>query len=314
MATPSACVSEADQLTSSAADQPASSAADQLASSAADQLTSRAADQQANGQAHPTTSSPVHRLTGSSALRPRTLASSSLICGSLLCGGLALSAAPAAWAGGGGVTISSYGHSAIVVRGGGATVLLNPFQAVGCAAGLAEPRLAADVILASSRLKDEGAAVASGRLLVKPGSYRVAGLKIEGIAAPHDRVGGKRFGLSTLWRWSQGGLEFAHLGGTTATLKPEDRVLLGRPDVLIIGVGGGAKVYTGQEAAAVVRELQPRRVIPVQYRNAAPSASCDVGSIEPFLKAMAPARVVRSGNSISLSPPLAEETVIEVLR
>ncbi|MEI7666273.1 MAG: MBL fold metallo-hydrolase [Synechococcaceae cyanobacterium ELA263] len=244
-----------------------------------------------------------------------------LICGALfngalISGALALSAAPAAWAGGGGggVTISSYGHSAIVVRGGGATVLLNPFQAVGCAAGLMEPRIAADVILASSQLKDEGAAVARGRLLVKPGSYRVAGLKIEGIAAPHDRVGGKRFGLSTLWRWSQGGLEFAHLGGTTATLKPEDRVLLGRPDVLIIGVGGGAKVYSGQEAAAVVRELQPRRVIPVQYRNAAPSASCDLGSIEPFLKAMAPAKVVRSGNSISLSAPLAEQTVIEVLR
>ncbi|MFZ0408341.1 MAG: MBL fold metallo-hydrolase [Cyanobium sp.] len=241
-------------------------------------------------------------------------AGKALACAALISGGLALAAAPAAQAGSGGVTISSYGHSAIVVRGGGATVLLNPFQAVGCAAGLAEPRLAADVILASSRLKDEGAAVASGRLLVKPGSYQVAGLKIEGIAAPHDRVGGKRFGFSTLWRWSQGGLDFAHLGGTTASLKPEDRVLLGRPDVLIIGVGGGAKVYTGQEAAAVVRDLQPRRVIPVQYRNAGPSAICDLGSIEPFLQAMAPAKVVRSGSSISLTPPLAEATLIEVLR
>lgn len=32
-------------------------------------------------------------------------------------------------------------------------------------------------------------------------------------------------------------------------------MLLGRPDVLIIGVGGGAKVYDGTEAAAVVKEL-----------------------------------------------------------
>ena len=240
-----------------------------------------------------------------------------LLCGALLCGAVAQSAGSPVWAGdggGGGVTITSLGHSAIVVRGGGATVLLNPFKAVGCAAGLPEPRMAADVILASSQLKDEGAAVASGRLLVKPGSYKVAGLKIEGIAAPHDRVGGKRFGLSTLWRWKQGGLDIAHLGGTTATLKPEDRVLLGRPDVLIIGVGGGAKVYSGQEAAAVVRELQPRRVIPVQYRNAGPSASCDQDSIEPFLQAMAPATVVRSGSTISVVPPLGEATVIQVLR
>lgn len=298
MATPPACVSAADQQTSSAADHPNSLG---LPGWDRPERPRQMTDPVQGG-----------RVNGS--FKRGALICGALFNGALISGALALSAAPAAWAGGGGVTISSYGHSAIVVRGGGATVLLNPFQAVGCAAGLMEPRIAADVILASSQLKDEGAAVARGRLLVKPGSYRVAGLKIEGIAAPHDRVGGKRFGLSTLWRWSQGGLEFAHLGGTTATLKPEDRVLLGRPDVLIIGVGGGAKVYSGQEAAAVVRELQPRRVIPVQYRNAAPSASCDVGSIEPFLKAMAPAKVVRSGNSISLSAPLAEQTVIEVLR
>ena len=35
----------------------------------------------------------------------------------------------------GGVTITSYGHSALLIQGGGATVLLNPFKAVGCAAG-----------------------------------------------------------------------------------------------------------------------------------------------------------------------------------
>ena len=310
MATPPACVSAADQRTSRAAD-PFPSA---IGLAAADRPPSpgRAAlvhgGQQQGGQRH------GGQWHGGG--RRGALVFGDLVCGALISSALALSAAPAARAGGGGggVTITSLGHSAIVVRGGGATVLLNPFRAVGCAAGLAEPRLAADVILASSQLKDEGAAVASGRLLAKPGSYKVAGLKIEGIAAPHDRVGGKRFCFSTLWRWKQGGLDIAHLGGTTATLKPEDRVLLGRPDVLIIGVGGGAKVYTGQEAAAVVRELQPRRVIPVQYRNAAPSSSCDVGPIEPFLQAMAPAKVVRNGSSISLIPPLGDATVIEVLR
>lgn len=236
----------------------------------------------------------------------------------LLATALTLSSGPAlqapARAAGGGVSITSYGHSALLIRGGGATVLLNPFQAVGCAAGLSEPRVRADVILASSRLKDEGAQVASGRFLVRPGSYKVAGLQIEGIAAPHDRVGGRRFGMATLWRWKQGGLEFAHLGGTAAALKPEDRVLLGRPDVLIIGVGGGAKVYTGAEAAAVVKDLQPRRVIPVQYRNAAPTTGCDVGSIEPFLQALAPAQVVRGGSSLSLVPPLGDQMVIQVMR
>ena len=229
-----------------------------------------------------------------------------------LIGALSLSPRPAAAEAG--VSITSYGHSALLIQGGGATVLVNPFKAVGCAAGLPEPRVSANVILASSRLLDEGAPVASGRMLSSPGSYRVAGLRIEGIAAPHDRFGGRRFGQATLWRWKQGGLEIAHLGGTAAALTPEDRVLLGKPDVLIIGVGGGAKVYDGAEAAAVVRELAPRRVIPVQYVSGQAPAGCDQGSVEPFLQAMAGTPVQRLGRSVSLPGKLSEGTQVTVLR
>ncbi len=228
---------------------------------------------------------------------------------------LSLSSTPTAWASGGGVRITSFGHSALLIEGGGARVLLNPFRAVGCASGLAEPRVSADVILASSRLKDEGADVASGRLLSKPGSYRVAGLQIEGIGVPHDRVDGRRFGQSTVWRWRQGGLDFAHLGGTAGAITPSDRVLLGRPDVLVIGVGGGAKVYTGAEAAAMVRDLNPRRVIPVQYlRGGTAPASCDQGDIQPFLDALGTATVRQAGASLILTPPLPDSTVVDVMR
>jgi L-ascorbate metabolism protein UlaG (beta-lactamase superfamily) len=222
---------------------------------------------------------------------------------------------PSVQAAGGGVRITSYGHSALLIEGGGARVLLNPFRAVGCATGLAEPRVSADVILASSLLKDEGAAVASGRLLSKPGSYKVAGLQIEGVGLPHDRVDGRRFGQSTVWRWRQGGLDFAHLGGTAGTITAADKVLLGRPDVLVIGVGGGAKVFSGPEAAAVVRELNPRRVIPVQFvRGGTPPAACDQGGLQPFLEALGTPTVRQAGASLSLTPPLPEATVVEVMR
>jgi L-ascorbate metabolism protein UlaG (beta-lactamase superfamily) len=213
-----------------------------------------------------------------------------------------------------GVTVTSYGHSALLIQGGGASVLINPFRAVGCAAGLAEPRVSANVILASSRLLDEGAAVARGTMLSAPGSYRVAGLRIEGIAVAHDRFGGRRFGKATLWRWRQGGLEFVHLGGTAAPLSAEDQVLLSKPDVLIIGVGGGAKVYDGPEAAAVVRQLAPRRVIPVQYLSGPVPKACDLTSVEPFLKAMAGAPVKRVGRTLSLPGKLGNGLQVDVLR
>lgn len=231
------------------------------------------------------------------------------------CGLAALLLALPAAAGGGGVTITSYGHSALLINGGGTSVLLNPFKAVACAAGLPEPRVRADVALASSRLRDEGAPVATARLLADPGSFRIGGLRLEGVAVPHDRVDGRRFGSAVVWRWSQGGLEFAHLGGVAGALKPEDKVLLGRPDVLIVGVGGGAKVYDGAEAAALVRELRPRVVIPVQYvRGEKAPKDCDQSGIQPFLTALGSATVKRPGATLSLVGPLPEGPVVQLMR
>ena len=228
--------------------------------------------------------------------------------------GLALSFPSAALAGNG-VSISSYGQRSLLIQGGGYSVLLNPYKAVGCAAGLNEPRVNAGVVLASSELADEGArGVAGGRFLVQPGSYRIGGLSLEGFASPHDRIGGRRFGQSTLWRWQQGGLNFAHLGATAGELTGADKVLLGRPDVLIIGVGGGSKIYDGAEAAAVVEALNPRRVIPVQYVSGDAPTNCDQEGLQPFLEAMRGTTVRYGGRTISLPGQLGDTTVIEVMR
>ena len=228
--------------------------------------------------------------------------------------GLALSLQAAADAGGG-VSISSYGQRALLIQGGGQSVLLNPYKAVGCAAGLPEPRVKAGVVLASSELADEGArGIATGRFLVAPGSYKVGGLNLEGFASPHDRMEGRRFGNATIWRWQQGGLDFAHVGATAGPISGADRVLLGRPDVLIIGVGGGSKIYDGKEAAAVVKQLNPKRVIPVQYVNGDAPANCDQEGVQPFLEAMGRSTVVNPGRSIDLPANLPDTTVITVLR
>ena len=172
--------------------------------------------------------------------------------------------------------IKSFGHSSFLIRGGGHSVLLNPFKAVGCAKGLREPNVIPDIILASSELADEGYWRKKGVFFVKPGSYRIRGLTLEGFSTAHDHVGGRRFGYGTFWQWTQGGINFAHLGGIAGSLDPQDKLLLGRPDVLFIGVGGGAKVFTAKKAAKIVDELNPRIVIPVQYIRGEKPSNCDI--------------------------------------
>ena len=198
--------------------------------------------------------------------------------------------------------IENLGHSSILITGEDQSVLLNPFRAVGCASGLVQKNISADIILASSLLPDEGAKTAKGLYMVKPGSYRIKDLSLEGFASPHDRLGGRRYGMSTLWRWKQNGLIFAHLGGAASPLTIQDRLLLGKPDILFIAVGGGAKVYDAQEAANVVKVLKPKIVIPVQYQRKDKDKipSCDQQGVEPFLELMKDYKVRKVGKKYNL--------------
>ena len=91
-------------------------------------------------------------------------------------------------------------------------------------------------------------------------------------------------------------------------------MLLGRPDVLIIGVGGGGKVYDGKEAAEVIQALNPRRVIPVQYVSGTAPAGCDQGDIQPFLDALGSTSVQRVGTTLNLPASLGDTTVVNVMR
>ncbi|MGL5033301.1 MAG: MBL fold metallo-hydrolase [Microcystaceae cyanobacterium] len=188
---------------------------------------------------------------------------------------------------GGGLMIEWLGHSAFLLTGGGTRVLVNPFRAIGCTAGYRLPRVKADLVLISSQLWDEGAAEnlpGNPKVLFEPGVYEVNGLKIQGVTMPHDRVGGNRFGMNVAWRWTQGGVKIAHLGGAAAAITDEQKILLGSPDVAMIPVGGGAKNYGPEEAKQAMITLNPRIMIPTQYSTvASDKKKCELQTVNSFL-------------------------------
>jgi len=212
--------------------------------------------------------------------------------------------------------IKNYGHSSFLITGEDQSVLLNPFKAVGCASGLVEQNISADIILASSLLPDEGAKNGKGLFMVKPGSYRIKGVSFEGFASPHDRVGGRRFGMSTLWRWTQNDWTFAHLGGAASfPLTIQERLLIGTPDVLFIAVGGGSKIYNAYEAANVVKALKPKIVIPVQYQRKGKNKipSCDQQGVEAFLELMKDYKVRKVGKKHTIKKQLPKKQSIYLM-
>lgn len=205
---------------------------------------------------------------------------------------------------GGPLTITALGHTSFLFTGGGHRVLVNPFKAIGCTAGYAEPTVGADLVLLSSRLFDEGFVgdrYTSSQVIEEPGDYTVRGLSLQGVSMPHDRLNGRRFGTNIAWVWSQAGVKVVHLGGAAAPIAIEDRILIGRPDVLLLPVGGGPKAYTPEEAVEAVRSLNPKVVIPTHYRTQAADAdTCDIVGVDQFIALMAGTPVTQGDNTLTV--------------
>ena len=191
---------------------------------------------------------------------------------------------------GGALSVQWLGHTCFLFTGSGLRILVNPFRSVGCTAGYRSPKVAADLVLISSQLLDEGAAEGlpgNPRILYEPGVYEVSGIRLQGINIDHDRVGGRRFGTNVAWEWAQSGIKVLHMGGAAAPIALEQKILIGRPDLALIPVGGGPKAYDPKEAKQAVGTLNPKVVIPTQYRTqAADGGACDIVSVDEFLTLM----------------------------
>lgn len=218
----------------------------------------------------------------------------------------------------GGVTIQYLGHSCFLVTGDGRRILVNPFRPGGCTAGYRAPQVAADLVMISSRLLDEGAIEGlpgSPRVLYEAGVYDFNGLQISGIATPHDDVNGRRFGTNVVWKWTQGGVNLLHLGGAAAPITTEQQILMGRPDVMMVPVGGSPKNFTPEEAQAAIQLLNPKLAIPTQYStSAADAATCDSVPVDNFLALIGGTPVQQVGSSIAVAPgDLPDSTQIRVM-
>ena len=203
----------------------------------------------------------------------------------------------------GSLSITALGHTCFLFSGGGQSILVNPFKSVGCTEGYAPPSVSANLVLLSSRLFDEGFLTnqyANTEVLDEPGDYTVNGLALQGISMAHDRLGGRRFGTNVAWAWTQAGVKVVHLGGAAAPITVEDKILIGKPDVLLVPVGGGAKAYNPEEAVETVRSLNPKVVIPTHYRTAAAGEACDIVGVDDFIALMSDSPVTQGDNFLSV--------------
>ena len=171
-----------------------------------------------------------------------------------------------------------YGQSAFLLTAE-SSVFIDPFGDMGdalAARGLtfAYPRIEgvrADLLLVTHEHRDHNAveAIDGSPVVLRSTAGRLDSPvgEVVAIASEHDDVAGTARGPNSIFCFSLGGLRVCHLGDLgQAALRPEQATAIGEVDVLIVPVGGGPTLG-GEPAAAVVRALAPRLVIPMHYRT-----------------------------------------------
>ncbi|MBP0029510.1 MBL fold metallo-hydrolase [Roseofilum sp. Guam] len=206
-----------------------------------------------------------------------------------------------------GLTIQSLGHTCFLFTGGGHQILVNPFRPLGCTAQYPAPNVEADLVLISSQLLDEGYVEdlpGQPRLLFEPGDYQLnGGLQVRGMVAERlEKQPGSRFPSNVSWVWKQAGIKLLHLGGMASPITVEQKILIGRPDVVFIPVGGGPKAYSPEEAQAALEILNAKIVIPTHYQTQqADPQVCDLARVDEFLALMNGTAVQRiAGDRLTL--------------
>lgn len=156
--------------------------------------------------------------------------------------------------------LSWYGHSCFLLETSEGNVIFDPY-APGSVPGVELPEgLEADVVLCSHSHHDHG--WAEGIKL----SGNEPSLVIRRIDSYHDKMRGIQRGKNLISVVETEGKRIVHLGDLGHKLSEKQLELIGKPDILMIPVGGFFTINAA-EASEIADSLGARTVIPMHYRG-----------------------------------------------
>jgi len=179
--------------------------------------------------------------------------------------------------------ISWLGHSCFRIKGSHATVITDPYSPeIGYSLG----KLTADIVTVSHQHPGHSYFQGIGgepKQVAGPGEYEISGVLIIGITTYHDKEGGKKKGKNTVYLIQIDEVAVCHLGDLGHVLTNEQVEEMENVDVLLLPVGGISTI-DAPLAAEVVRQLEPKVVVPMHYKTEA--LKRELEPVDRFLKEM----------------------------
>lgn len=144
----------------------------------------------------------------------------------------------------------------------------------------------------------------------RSGEYEYKGVFVTGIGAYHDKKEGAERGKVVMCKIEINGISILHCGDLGTSLSDAQLEKIGDVDILLIPVGG---LYTvnAKEASEVVRQIEPRIVVPMHYKI--PGIDLDIDDVKAFSKEMGNGSEVLNKLKIAKKDLPAEEIKLVIL-
>ncbi len=179
--------------------------------------------------------------------------------------------------------ITWLGYSCFRLKGKSTTVLTDPYSP-GLGYNLDKP--SARIVTVSHNHPEHNnfqAIQGDPKVIYRPGEYEISGVLIIGISTYHDAESGAVHGKNNVFAIEVDDVTICHLGDLGHPLSSNQIEEIGNVDVLLVPVGGGTTISASQ-AAALVRTMEPKIVIPMHYKT--PTLTKELDTVDKFLKEM----------------------------
>ena len=154
------------------------------------------------------------------------------------------------------------------------------------------------------------------RLIIDgPGEYEVGDFSVRGTQAVRHIDTDATTPVGTIYTIAIDDVKMALLGNIAAKLSEDQLEALGVIDIVILPVGGGGYTLDSVDAARLVRQIDPKAVIPVHYADTALKYEVPQDLLELFTKELgAPVEIVEKYKLKTATALPQALTVIEIKR
>ncbi|MCD6106745.1 MAG: MBL fold metallo-hydrolase [Caldisericaceae bacterium] len=173
------------------------------------------------------------------------------------------------------------GHSSFLIETNGIKILTDPFNN---SIGYTTIFPAVDIVLVSHEHFDHNAVenVPSYTQVLRGSVEKeLEGIKIKGIAGYHDNQKGSLRGKITMFKVQSEDISLLHLGDLGTLLTDEQLKEIGEVNIVMVPVGGKYTIGP-EEAWEVIKQLNPKIVIPMHYNT--PFLTLDILPLDNFLE------------------------------